>query len=99
MAEKKKTIGFRGTEEYRSNLAQEALNRGVKVQVMLESAVSAYLSGTTQKAASHKSEIPTAEKAYVDLLLFLLRDGNPEIRGAVVSLLESQKAARKAKSA
>lgn len=42
MAEETVTIGFRGTEEYRKTLQQEALNRGLKVRKMLEEAVAHY---------------------------------------------------------
>jgi hypothetical protein len=36
-------IGFRGTEEYRRSIQQAALDRGLKVQRMLEIAVEQYL--------------------------------------------------------
>jgi urease accessory protein UreE len=38
-------ISFRGTEEYRRKIQHAALDRGVKVQVLLERAVEAYLNG------------------------------------------------------
>ena len=41
---KDKTIGFRGSETYRTTLQRKALDRGIKVQKMLEQAVDLYLS-------------------------------------------------------
>lgn len=43
------TIGFRGTEEYRKRLQQEALNRGLKVQQLLEAAVELYVNRPNSK--------------------------------------------------
>lgn len=46
-------------------LAQEALNRGVKVQAMLQAAVDSYLSGSTQPAVDPSLDRP-AQKAEED---------------------------------
>ncbi len=75
-----KTIGFRGTEEYRTSLKQAALNRGLPVQEMLERAVSAYLQtpGSRHEPApktpgKNLIEIPGSEtaewKAYRELFV------------------------------
>ena len=39
-------IGFRGTEEFRRNLQRAAIDRGIKVQTLLEEAVALYLKKT-----------------------------------------------------
>ena len=46
MPEKERNINFRGSEEYREYLQREALNRKVKVQGLIEAALSAYLSAS-----------------------------------------------------
>lgn len=46
MPDSTKQIGFRGTVEYRKALAQAALDRGLKVQGMLEKAIDMYLEST-----------------------------------------------------
>jgi hypothetical protein len=56
-------IGFRGTVEYRANLARAALDRKIKVQEMLERAIDVYLADDSPrqpsdyKAASPKMNI------------------------------------------
>jgi hypothetical protein len=43
-------IGFRGTEQFRRQLHREALDRGIKVQTLLEQAVAAYLAAEPSPA-------------------------------------------------
>lgn len=43
MAEEKVQIIFRGTSEYRDNLQRAALDRGIKVQDLIEEALRLYL--------------------------------------------------------
>ncbi len=43
---KKSAIGFRGTEEFRRDLQRAAIDRGIKVQTLLEEAVALYLKKT-----------------------------------------------------
>jgi hypothetical protein len=58
-------ITFRGTVEYRASLQQAALDRGIKVQALLERAVEAFLSGTAIEA--DKIDPPT--KSNSDLFI------------------------------
>lgn len=55
MADSEKQIGFRGTVEYREKLQRAALDRGLKVQGLIERAVEAFLaSPATAKAPADK---------------------------------------------
>lgn len=57
-----KTIGFRGTVEYRDTLHNEARARGIPVQGMLETAVSLYLQ-LTPRLKGAKPILPSEEPA------------------------------------
>jgi hypothetical protein len=60
------TIGFRGSEEYRRRLQQAALDRGLKVQGLIETAVESYLAGAPAKIpAGHEVLIVRADMAAV----------------------------------
>src|SRR5882724_9279845 len=54
------TIGFRGTEQYRTSLKQAALNRGLPVQEMLERAVESYLASRHEPAPKGEGKNPIA---------------------------------------
>lgn len=43
MAENTNQIAFRGTEEYRAKLQKSAIDRGLKVQQLIEQAIEMYL--------------------------------------------------------
>ena len=57
--EDKVNIGYRGTETYRRRLQMEALQRGVKVQTLIDTAVAYYL---VRKPAPSLQEDPCAAK-------------------------------------
>ena len=70
-------IAFRGSAEYRRSLQEEALKRGIKVQQLLEDAVSAYISspaktgGQAQDMPPHLAELMPALDAFFDPTLDL----------------------------
>ena len=70
---KQVTIGFRGSIEYRTALNQEALNRGLKVQPMLEKLIQEQFSTA---AKLPPSALTPHEAANVDALLYALRTQN-----------------------
>lgn len=78
MPEDKKQIAFYGSEAYRTGLQREALNRGMKVQQLLEEAVDAYLSGPQavedaprRPQLAHESGDPHADKLMAAFLKML----------------------------
>ena len=96
MAEEIVTIGFRGTEEYRKTLQQEALNRGLKVQKMLEEAVAHYVGQAPvsevidQKADSSESpfgKLTPEERRWLEALLNYLRDDSKPFRENILGIM------------
>jgi predicted nuclease with RNAse H fold len=59
MSENTRQIIFRGTEEYRAQLQKSAIDRGIKVQQLIEQAIEMYLhasngnGGEAQRAQRH----------------------------------------------
>lgn len=76
MSENKRQIAFTGTIEYRNLLQREALDRGVKVQQLIEQAIESYL-----RSSSHTPHAPAPERAlsthqpWIDKLLTILDHG------------------------
>lgn len=62
MSEKTRQIAFYGTEEYRFRLQREALDRGIKVQVLLEEAVERYLHTESRETVTAKRHSPEIER-------------------------------------
>jgi hypothetical protein len=96
MAEEIVTIGFRGTEEYRKTLQQEALNRGLKVQKMLEEAVAHYVGqvpaseAIAAKADSGDSpfgKLTPEERRWLQALLDYLRDGTKPFKENILGIM------------
>ena len=96
MAEEIVTIGFRGTEEYRKMLQQEALNRGLKVQKMLEEAVAHYVGqapaseATGSKADSGDSpfgKLASEERRWLEALLTYLRDDSKPFKENILGIM------------
>lgn len=86
-------VGFRGTEEYRHRLQEEAHKRHMKVQRMLELAVEAYLDDDAlalSRIAPPVSKNPE-EQRLVQQFLDLLRNGQPDVAGAVRNLVASHR--------
>ena len=90
------TIGFRGTEEYRKTLQQEALNRGLKVQKMLEEAVAHYVGQVpvsetiVAKADSGDSsfgKLTPEERRWLEALLNYLRDDGRPFKENILGIM------------
>jgi hypothetical protein len=66
--EDQKTIGFRGSEEYRAMIQRAALDRRIKVQQLLEEAVAAYLSGPRPATPSEgeADDVMVAIKSFIN---------------------------------
>lgn len=86
-------IAFLGTEEYRAALQQEALNRKMKVQGLLERAVASYTSGATPEPTRPtliKHELHPEE---TELLRYILDQGTKDdagwIRGNLKNFAEA----------
>ena len=62
VSEKTRQIAFYGTEEYRFRLQREALDRGIKVQVLLEEAVERYLHTESRETVTAKRHSPEIER-------------------------------------
>ena len=67
------TIGFRGSEEYRTALQREALDRGIKVQPMLEKLIREHLAVPQSSPA-----LTPEESVHVAALLYALRNANDD---------------------
>lgn len=98
MAQEIVTIGFRGTEEYRKMLQQEALNRGLKVQRMLEEAIAHYVgkvpaSETTATKADQPDSpfgaIDPDEQRWLEALLNYLRDDSKPFKENILGIMAS----------
>jgi hypothetical protein len=96
MAEEIVTIGFRGTEDYRKMLQQEALNRGLKVQKMLEEAIAHYLGLEIpqevigEKPVGGKSpfgDLSPEESRWLEAFLGYLRDDNQPFKENILAIL------------
>ncbi len=93
MAEDLVTIGFRGTSEYRRKLQREALERGLKVQNMIEEAVEFYLAsrhGESKdgvKMPSPLGDLTPEEHRWVTALLAYLRDESKPYKENVLGML------------
>lgn len=83
--EEKIRIAFTGTEEYRKKIHQAALDRGLKVQNLLETAVSVYLDDGAEPSAptSH----PERRDKWHRMLEAILASGNKKAITAVQSNL------------
>lgn len=67
MSENTKQIIFRGTEEYRATLQKSAIDRGMKVQQLIEHAVEMYLhssNGAGGEVAMAESYLIAKARAY-----------------------------------
>ena len=96
MAEEIVTIGFRGTEEYRKMLQQEALNRGLKVQKLLEEALAHYVGqAPTPETAASKAEssdsvfgrLTPEERRWLEALLNYLRDESKPFKENILGIM------------
>jgi hypothetical protein len=96
MAQEIVTIGFRGTEDYRRMLQQEALNRGLKVQKMLEEAVAHYVGQAiptetaVSKAVGDDSpfrETTPEERRWLAALLDYLRDEGKPFKENILGIM------------
>lgn len=101
MSDSMKTIGFRGTEKYREELARAALDRGMKVQKMLERAVSDYLAKpSSQKLAPSPSPpnvipdtlsaLPPEDRETIQSVIQIFQEGGAAT-GIVRSTVEAWK--------
>lgn len=96
MAQEIVTIGFRGTEDYRRMLQQEALNRGLKVQKMLEEAVAQYVGqapgadSSVRATVANESpfgEITPEERRWLGALLDYLRDEDKPFKENILGIM------------
>ena len=91
MAEEEVTIGFRGTADYRTKLQRAALDRGVKVQQLIERALSAFLEGTV--AATSRTpkgyKTITVKEEMVPIMLAMAKWIETEGRDAVLASFHS----------
>lgn len=96
MAEEIVTIGFRGTEEYRKMLQQAALDRGLKVQKLLEEAIAQYLGqpASVESAAakgdnggSPFGDLSPEELRWLEALLNYLRDDSKPFKENILSII------------
>jgi hypothetical protein len=69
---KKSQIAFMGTSEYRDFLQRQALDRKIKVQVLLERAVEAYLEVGSESGSVAR---PDSHSRQVELLRYILENG------------------------
>lgn len=67
------TIGFRGSEEYRAALQQEALNRSTKVQPMLEKLIHDYLA-----VGRADGDVSSDQQRYIAALLYGMEHGSKD---------------------
>jgi hypothetical protein len=96
MAEEIVTIGFRGTEEYRKMLQRVALDRGLKVQKLLEEAIAQYLGqpGSAEATAakgdnggSPFGDLTPEEHRWLEALLNYLRDDSKPFKENILSIM------------
>ncbi len=100
MTDETKQIGFRGTREYRAMLQQEALNRGIKVQRLLELAVEQFLkskSGVTsterrqESTSSELSNLTPEDLEFARVMLSARKEGDKHLRVILNELFEGEK--------
>jgi hypothetical protein len=76
MSDKTANINFRGTEKYREMLQRAAIDRGTKVQGLIERALEAYLGRSHAEAPVSDEEWTPEERRYTTALVSLLRSSD-----------------------
>lgn len=82
-------IAFKGTEEYRNALQQEALNRRMKVQGLLERAIHVYVDGVDESPRPAIAAKVERHQAELDLLRYILENGTKEQAGWITGNLKT----------
>lgn len=92
MTQESVSIDFRGTEEYRKMLQQEAQNRNLKVQELLEEAVARYLAGPVQLETEEAENslggpLTEEERRWLQALLVYLRDDTRPFKENILRIM------------
>lgn len=86
VSEQNVMIGFRGSPEFRHRIQLEALNRGVKMQKLIEDAIESYLKGDDH---ARKSKVAAAEAEWINALVAYLRDDDRPHKQNMLTIMAS----------